>query len=76
MTKNKRSTESTDYMDMKLVADYLGMKYGTFTAYVYRGSAPEPDLFVRRSRYWTKATIDAWQASRQKPKKEENSDGS
>lgn len=74
MTEDIRSIDLSEYMDMAEVAKYLGVKYHTFTAYVYRDMAPEHDLKVRRTRLWSKETIDKWR-EKTSPTKDEIHDG-
>jgi predicted DNA-binding transcriptional regulator AlpA len=42
----------------------LGISYSTWTAYVSRGQAPEPDRWFGRTPTWRPDTIRAWAAAR------------
>lgn len=69
-SNNEQAIEITeDMMTMKEVAEYLGIKYSTFTSYYYRGFAPKEDLRHRYVRLWKKETIDNWQNKRPHPRK-------
>lgn len=51
-------------------AQYLGIAAGTWTAYVSREQAPQPDRMFGRSPAWRPATIQAWHDSRPRKGKE------
>jgi predicted DNA-binding transcriptional regulator AlpA len=55
-----------EYLDVKAVADLLGVKPQTVRAYKHRGDAgfPEPDLVITGHPAWRRETIEAWIARR------------
>lgn len=63
---------TTTYLATSAVAQRLGLSPETIRAYIKRGMLPEPDAILddrgRMLRGWLPATIDAWQASRPRPR--------
>jgi hypothetical protein len=53
-------------LDADEAAERAGVKRGTWTSYVARGRAPEPDERDRRtgSPRWLGSTVDAWARGR------------
>lgn len=65
-----RRTEATvkigdiEYLTATEVVQLADMKRDTFTSYVSRGQAPQPDLIVGRLKLYEQATITKWLAER------------
>ncbi|WP_083789901.1 helix-turn-helix domain-containing protein [Thermomonospora curvata] len=64
-----RSTPDTEaeWWTTSDVAEYLGIKVSTVSAYRARGQMPPPDLTVGRTHMWRPATITAWHEGRPRP---------
>ena len=58
------TTTATEYLDVKGVADRLGVDPSTVHTYRSRGGFPEPDNRFGQSPVWLPETIDAWKAAR------------
>lgn len=48
------------YMSFTEVAEYLGVAKGALGNY----RLPEPDVYVGKTRGWSRETIEAWNAAR------------
>ena len=68
-------------MDLRALAERLGVTLATIYQYRRRGALPEPDLMVGRSPAWHPATIEQWISTRPgrgagagRPRKEHDND--
>lgn len=52
--------DSDDLMDLKTLAEYLGVTYGTIRTYRTSEVLPEPTMTVGNKPLWTKEKIDKW----------------
>jgi len=57
-------TKTPELLDVAAVAEMLGIQPRTWTSYVARGQAPEPDGHVGRSPWWAPATIERYRQER------------
>lgn len=55
---------NVEYLTATDVAELADMKRDTFTSYVSRGQAPQPDLIVGGRKLYEQATIKKWLAER------------
>lgn len=64
---------TTTYLATSAVAQRLGLAPATIRSYIKKGMMPEPDAILddrgRMLRGWLPTTIDAWQASRPRPRR-------
>lgn len=57
---------SVHYLNLQEFAAHLGLKKDTLKRY----SLPEPDITIgKRGKGWSKATIDAWDKNRPRPRR-------
>ena len=54
----------TDWWTASDCAAYLGISRSTWTAYVSREQAPEPDRRIGRTAVWRPATVTKWAEGR------------
>jgi predicted DNA-binding transcriptional regulator AlpA len=54
----------TDWWTAQDCATYLGITRSTWTAYVSRDQAPQPERMFGRSPVWRPRTVKAWAESR------------
>ena len=63
---------TTTYLATSAVAQRLGLAPETIRSYVKKGMLPEPDAILDdcglMPRGWLPSTLDAWQASRPRPR--------
>lgn len=57
-------TPDDPYLEIRDLAEHLGVKVPSVRRYISRGDLPAPDHRVGRSPLWRKSTITAWESTR------------